>query len=216
MIEAYVYRITNNITNQFYFGYRYRNQTLGVEPENDLWIKYFTSSNRIKKYIKTYGKDSFTVSIIYRNIDSVKCWQKEQFEIQKEWNNPLLLNGKYHSPDNPKIEIFRRVNFLSETTRQKMSNAGKGRPKTKEHKKKIAAANTGNVGSAQKRAKISAARKGKTPSNKGVSPPKYQCLNCKSLVSKANLNRWHSNNCKSIDPIGHLQRTSQVASINKK
>ena len=97
-----------------------------------------------------------------------------------------------------------------------MSDAGKGRPKTEEHKKKIAAANTGNVGSAQKRAKISAARKGKTPFNKGVSPPKYQCLNCKSLVSKANLNRWHSDNCKSIDPIGHLKRTFQVASINKK
>lgn len=216
MIEAYVYRITNNITNQFYFGYRYRNQTLEIEPENDLWVNYFTSSNRIKKDIKIYGKESFTVNIIYRNIDSVKCWRKEQIEIQKEWNNPLLLNGKYHNPDNPETEIFRRVNLLSETTRQKMSVAGKGRPKTEEHKKKIAAANTGNVGSAQKRAKISAARKGKPAYNKGVSPIKYQCSNCKSLISKANLNRWHGNNCKLIDPIGHLQRTSQVASINRK
>jgi len=45
MVDAYVYQITNKITGEIYYGYRYRNQTLEIEPENDLWVKYFTSSN---------------------------------------------------------------------------------------------------------------------------------------------------------------------------
>lgn len=216
MIDAYVYCVTNNITGQFYYGYRYKNQKLKIEPENDLWVNYFTSSNRIKKDIEQYGRDNFTAVILYRNVDSVKCWQQEQIAIQKDWKNPLLLNGKFHDPDNPEIETFRRVNLLSESTRKKMSIAGKGRPKSDAHRKKIAAANTGNIGSEQKRAKISAARKGRPPSNKGVSPPKYQCPHCNTMVSQGNLSRWHGEKCKLIDPKGHALRTTHVASINKK
>jgi NUMOD3 motif len=214
MIDAYVYTITNKITGEFYHGYRYRNQTLGINPKDDLWITYFTSSNRIKDDIAKYGKNSFIATIIYENTDSVKCWQQEQITIRQDWGNPLLLNGKYHDPDS-NVEIFRRINMLTEETRQKMSAAGKGRPKSEEHKRKIALANTGNVGSAQKRAKLSRARKGKPPSNKGVTPPKYSCVHCKSLVSMANLNRWHGERCKMIDPNGHAKRTIQVASINR-
>lgn len=213
MIDAYVYRITNKITGEFYHGYRYRNQTLGIEPEDDIWVRYFTSSNRIKKDLKRYGKESFNVEIIYKNPDSVKCWQHEQIAIQQDWGNPLLLNGKYHDP-NSNVEIYRRVNLLTEESRQKMSAAAKGRLKSEEHKRKIALANTGNVGSAQKRAKISAARKGKA-TNKGISPPKYQCPHCGALVSNSNLRRWHGDNCKTVDPAGHVLRSTQVAAINK-
>lgn len=214
MIAAYVYTITNKITGEFYHGYRYKNQTLGVTPKDDLWVTYFTSSNRIKNDIKKYGKHSFTATIIYENIDSVKCWQQEQITIKNDWSNPLLLNGKYHDP-NSNVEIFRRVNLLSEKSRIKMSIAGKGRPKSEEHKKKIAIANTGNIGSAQKSAKISAARKGKA-TNKGISPPKYSCFHCNAIVSNGNLKRWHGENCKSIDPLGHSNRASQVTNLNKK
>jgi hypothetical protein len=215
MIAAYVYTITNTITGEFYHGYRYKNQKLGIAPKDDLWITYFTSSNRIKNDIKKYGKNSFTFIITYENTDSVKCWQQEQIAIKKDWDNPLLLNGKYHDP-NSTVEIFRRVNILTEKSRLKMSIAGKGKPKSEEHKKKIALANTGNVGSAQKRAKISDARKGKPPTNKGITPPKYPCPNCNAVVSNGNLKRWHGEKCKSIDPLGHSNRASQVANLNKK
>ena len=129
-------------------------------------------------------------------------------------NNPFW--GKKHN--HITIEKLREINTgkkLSNETRQKMSASGKGRSKSEEHKRKIALANTGNIGSAQKRAKISAARKGKSPSNKGVTPPKYSCPHCKSIVSMANLNRWHGNFCKLIDPKGHTRRTFQVAAINR-
>lgn len=215
MIDAYVYRVTNKLTGEFYHGYRYQNQTLGILPENDIWVNYFTSSARIKKEIKKHGKDAFVVEIIYRNTDSIKCWKQEQILIKNDWGNPLLLNGKYHDPESD-VEVFRRVNLLTEETRLKMSKAGKGRSKTEDHKKKIAIANTGKKGSAQKSAKISFARKGKSPSNKGVTPPKFKCQHCNSVVSKANFQRWHGNNCKFIDPTGHVIRTAQVAAINRK
>ena len=215
MINSYVYTITNKLTGEFYHGYRYRNQTLGIIPKDDLWITYFTSSNRIKNDIKKYGKTSFTATIIYENSNSVKCWQQEQIAIRQDWGNPLLLNGKYHDPESS-VEIFRRVNILTEESRQKMSAAGKGRPKSENHKKNIAIANTGNIGSAQKRAKISRARKGKSPSNKGITPPKYSCPNCGSSVSMGNFNRWHGERCKMIDPIGHNDRSFQVTNLNKK
>lgn len=214
MIDAYVYKITNTITNEFYYGYRYKNQSMGLTPESDLWVKYFTSSNRIKNDLKQYGQNSFTASIIYRNPDSVKCWQHEQRLIQEHWGDPKLLNGKYHDP-NSDVEIYRRVNLLSEESKRKMSDSAKGRVKSAEHKRKIALANTGNVGSVQKREKLSAARKGKPPSNKGVTPPKYSCPHCGRIVSQGNLNRWHGDNCKVIDPAGHALRTEQIAAVNK-
>jgi hypothetical protein len=214
MIDAYVYTITNKITGEFYHGYRYRNQTLDIVPNDDLWITYFTSSNRIKNDIKKYGKNSFTATIIYENTDSVKCWQQEQIAIKNDWGNPLLLNGKYHDPES-NVEVFRRIGFFSEESRLKMSMANKGRPKSEEHKRKIALANTGNKGSAEKSAKISISRKGKPPSNKGVTPPKYECPHCKALVSNGNLNRWHGDNCKLVDPVGHTARTLSIALMNK-
>jgi ribosomal protein S27AE len=215
MIDAYVYTITNKLTGEFYHGYRYRNQSLGIVPKDDLWISYFTSSNRIKNDIKKYGKTAFTATIIYENSDSVKCWQQEQIAIRQDWGNPLLLNGKYHDPESS-VEIFRRVNLLTEKTRQKMSAAGKARPKSENHKKNIAIANTGKKGSAEKSAKISVARKGKPPSNKGITPPKYSCPNCGVSVSMGNFNRWHGERCKMIDPIGHNNRSFQVTNLNKK
>jgi hypothetical protein len=215
MINAYVYRIVNKKTNQFYYGYRYKNQRLGIRPNNDLWIKYFTSSQRIKKEIKEHGSDVFVAEIVYENSDSIECWRQEQIYIRDAWNDPLLLNGKYHDPESM-IEVYRRVNLLTDKARAKMSAAGRGRSKSLEHRQKIARSNTGKIGSLQKREKISRARKGKPPSNKGVTPPKYQCTHCHAIVSKANLNRWHGDQCKQIDPVGHLHRTLHVASINKK
>ena len=214
MTNAYVYRITNTVTQEFYYGYRYRNQKLKLAPSNDLWVGYFTSSKRIKNDIEKYGVHSFIPTILYEDADSVKCWRYEQQLIKNDWCNQKLLNGKFHDPES-NVEIYRRINIISDESKQKMSNAGKGRPKSTEHKRKIALANTGNVGSAQKRAKISAARKGKA-TNKGVSPPKYPCPHCGKYVSNGNLARWHGDNCKAIDQAGHLLRTKQIASLNQK
>lgn len=209
--NAYVYKITNKITNEFYIGYRYKNQVLNIDPENDLWINYFTSSTKIKSEIQKHGTDSFYTEILFTDIDSLLCWKQEQILIKDNWDNPLLLNGKYHDPES-NVEIFRRTMLLSDESRLKMSVAGKGRPKSAEHRKKIAIANTGKPQSVEKCRKISEARKGK-PTNKGVSPPKYQCPNCSKMISRSNYTRWHGDMCKTLNPEQHEKNIQQIKNL---
>ena len=213
MIDAYVYKITNTVTGEFYYGYRYKNQKLGISPEEDLWINYFTSSIRIKKDIEKYGAAVFTSIIVFRNQDSLECWKTEQQLIKESWGEPLLLNGKYHDADSM-VEVYRRAGIFSDKTRAKMSAAGKGKPKSEDHKKKIALANTGKKGSTQKSKKISIARIGKPPSNKGISPPKDRCPHCGKIASMANLIKWHGNKCKVVDPEGHLGRIMGISNLH--
>lgn len=195
--NAYVYKITNILTGEFYIGYRCSNQRKNIRPTDDLWVKYFTSSNRVKDDIKKYGANSFTTEILFEHQDSIECWKREQILIKENWGSVGLLNGKYHDPES-NVEVRRRVGLLSESSRTKMSIAGKGRPKSEEHKRKIAIANTGQVASDQKRKKISDAMKGRPAHNKGISPPKYTCPHCGKIASFANLQKWHNDNCKSI------------------
>ena len=155
-IPAYVYKITNTITGEFYYGYRYKNIKLNLLPKDDIWVNYFTSSHTIDAQVAEYGANAFTVEIVFEHEDSLVCWTYEQLKIRDNWGNPLLLNGKYHDPDSD-VEVIRRVGILTDRARRNMSKAGKGRPKSESHKQNIAAANTGNVGSAQKRKKLSVA-----------------------------------------------------------
>ena len=159
-ITPYVYKITNTITSEFYYGYRYKNVELCRLPKNDIWLKYFTSSKTVKNQLLNYGIDAFTVEIIFQHADSLVCWTYEQIKIKDNWQDPLLLNGKYHDP-NSNFEFVRRKNICTDIARQKMSDAGKGRAKSVSHKQKIAIANTGNVGSEQKRKRISCANTNK-------------------------------------------------------
>lgn len=214
MINAYVYKVTNKIDNTFYFGYRYRNQTLKRKPIDDLWIEYFTSSNKIKNEILKHGKNNFTAEIIFESLDSIECWKREQSIIKQHWGNNLLLNSKYHDPDT-NIEHYRRVNFLSDETKMKMSKASKGKPKSLEHREKIAKSNTGKIASAQKRQKLSEAHKGRPAHNKGKSPPKLECIHCKKIVSNANLNKWHNDNCKVINPDKHYENAFLIRNLYK-
>lgn len=213
-INAYVYKITNNVTGEFYIGYRYRNQKLKLNPSQDFWVNYFTSSKRIKGDIQKYGKTSFTPEIIFEHQDSLECWKQEQITIRNHWNDSNIINGKYHDP-NSNVEIYRRINILSEETRKKMSASSKGKPKSEEHKRKIALSNTGNIASEQKRKKLSEYRTGKAATNKGVSPPKYQCIHCFKLASKANLNKWHNDRCKLINPEKFNETVQQITNLRK-
>ena len=110
MITPYVYLIKNNITGQFYYGSRARNIRLKKLPEEDLWITYFTSSKKVKSLIEQYGKDSFGVEIIFRDIDYDICYWKEQELLKDSKSNHLCINGTYIDPKTKirKFSIFGR------------------------------------------------------------------------------------------------------------
>ena len=77
MFEAYVYKVTNKITGQFYHGSRANNIAKERTPEEDLWKFYFTSSKVVKRLIEEYGIDSFIVEILYNDVDYDKSFWKE-------------------------------------------------------------------------------------------------------------------------------------------
>ena len=59
-MKPYTYLIKHTPTNKVYYGYRSANK---VEPHNDLWKAYFTSSTYVKDLISQYGIDSFEFEI---------------------------------------------------------------------------------------------------------------------------------------------------------
>jgi hypothetical protein len=100
---------------------------------------------------------------------------------------------------------------MSEETKQKLSNALKGRKqpvRTAEHKHKIGEAKKNP--SAETRLKISIARKAQiglqtrseetkfkmSAWQKGVAKPKLTCESCSKTISDLNYKRWHGINCK--------------------
>lgn len=83
-MNAYVYRLDNKYTSEFYFGFRCANK---IEPNLDLGKKYFTSSN----YVKNRFSD-FDITYILEFDSKEEAYYKEQTLIQENWSNPLLIN----------------------------------------------------------------------------------------------------------------------------
>lgn len=100
---------------------------------------------------------------------------------------------------------------MSDETRQKLSNALKGKSKgamTEEHKRNISIAKKNPA--AETRMKISLARKSQTGKQKrsdetkskmsawqkGIARPQLTCEHCSKVTSDLNYKRWHGINCK--------------------
>jgi hypothetical protein len=94
-IPFYVYKITCLVTNQYYFGSRCHHVKKNKKPENDLWIKYFTSSNVVKNLIEIHGKGSFKPEIIYNTFSRDDAFWVEQDFIKSHYGDPNLLNAYY-------------------------------------------------------------------------------------------------------------------------
>ena len=90
---AYTYRIKWIKLNKSYYGVRYSKKSEGIKPEDDLWIKYFTSSNVVKEYRKTYGEpDIIEIRKVFDDKqDSVK-WEKKVLERLKASKSLHWLN----------------------------------------------------------------------------------------------------------------------------
>jgi len=123
-MAEYTYRIINILTGEFYFGSRCRNVNLGLSPEEDLWINYFTSSKNIKSLIEKFGKESFISEIIYEQTDSdfidAYYWKEQEF-IKENRKNPLCLNRNYVDPLSG-IKKFSRAG-VKDTDEQKIQKS---------------------------------------------------------------------------------------------
>lgn len=188
MYLSYTYHIRNKITNQFYYGSRYGNIKLRRTPGEDLWIKYFTSSEEIKKQINIYGVDSFEIRFLLEDDDYDKCYILEQTLISDNIDNKLCLNKKCHITG----KWSTAGTHHSEETKIKMSMSKKGKPQSAESniKRSISskgrlAHNKGKTTSDETKAKLSVALSGENNPNYGK--PKSQ--ETKTKMSLANIGK---------------------------
>jgi len=79
MIKPYTYLLKHKPTGMFYYGVRWANVRLGLLPEQDLWIQYFTSSDDIAELRSQYGDSSFEYEVrrTFDNIKSAKIWEEK-------------------------------------------------------------------------------------------------------------------------------------------
>lgn len=160
MIEYYVYLVRNKITQEFYYGSRYKNRDLGRLPKDDLWVHYFTSSKLVKLLIEDHGKESFEYVIIFQSNDYDECYWFEQDMIQKNISNPLCLNRSYidrihgvkfstagiKSSQATKEKLSVSKSNISDETRKRMSLAKKGKstgPFTEDRRQNISKSKIG-------------------------------------------------------------------------
>ena len=171
MYLAYTYFIKNKITEEFYFGSRYRNIILNRTPEEDFWVYYFTSSKCIKADINLFGVDSFEFEIIFKDSDYNKCYWYEQYLIKEHIKNPLCVNKNYVDKELGHCK-FSAVGLVhSDDSKRKMSTAktGKSLPRSNATTQKIVATRKKNNVRPNTEAKLkqSASMKHKIPWNKG-------------------------------------------------
>ena len=115
----YVYICTHKETNQFYIGYRMRNVKFNRPSHLDL-PEYKTSSKIVNPDFHDY-----TWTIVAEFFDPNHAYTFEQQLICDNWENPLLLNGRYHLGENQ----FRRSG-------PRGPNGMKGKPQSPDHIKK--------------------------------------------------------------------------------
>ena len=182
-MQPYTYLIKYRPTGKVYYGFRSANK---VDPHQDLWKHYFTSSPSVHKLIEETGLDSFDVEIrkTFKTKEQAVAWETRVLRRCKVLHDDRWLNQNvagYIVPtreSRKKISDFHKDKPKSEEHKKNLSASQKGKTKnyiqTEEHRRKNSEANSGKNNpmygpcSAKRAANISAAKKGKPAANKGV------------------------------------------------
>ena len=182
-MKPYTYLIKHRPTGRVYYGYRSANK---IEPNEDLWKHYFTSSPKIQQLIGETGKDSFDVAIrrVFETKEQASAWEATVLRRCKVLMNDRWINQNvagYIVPteeSNKKISDYWKGKPKSKEQIEKIrqSNIGKnkGKKATEEHRRKNSETHKGEKNGRygkevleETRRKIGEANRGRVPSNKG-------------------------------------------------
>ena len=130
-MKPYTYIIKHKPSGKVYYGVRSANK---VDPDQDLWNKYFTSSPGVQKLIEETGADSFDVEIrkTFDTQEQAVAWETKVLRRMRVLESDRWINQNVAGYIIPTLE-----------SNAKISAYHKGKPKTEEHKRKIAEANKG-------------------------------------------------------------------------
>lgn len=130
-MKPYTYLIKHRPTNRVYYGMRAANK---VDPEQDLWQHYFTSSPKVQQLIEETGRESFDIEI------------RKVFETKEQavaWETRVLRRCRVLEDDRWINQNVAGYIVPTEESRKKISDFHKGKAKSDEHKEKIRQGNLG-------------------------------------------------------------------------
>jgi hypothetical protein len=184
-MKPYTYLIKHRPTGKVYYGFRSANR---VDPHEDLWKHYFTSSPRVQQLIKETGTDSFDVEIrrVFESKEQASAWETRVLNRCKVLHDDRWLNQNiagYIVPteeSRKKISNFHKDKPKTDQHKQNLSKSQKGKPKLNSKNQTIeyralmsklkSGVNNPMFGKGctpERAAKIGAANKGRVPINKG-------------------------------------------------
>lgn len=101
-VASCVYLITHKETGQFYYGSRLGRYKTNRPICNDIWTKYFSSSNVLKSMIEFDGIECFEVKIVMVSDNYSECYAEEHRLIKMHIDNHNCLNLHYVDLDSGK------------------------------------------------------------------------------------------------------------------
>lgn len=131
-MKPYTYLIQHRPTGKVYYGYRSANK---VEPKEDLWKQYFTSSPKVQQLIEETGVDSFDVEV--RRVFETK-------EQASDWETRVLHRCNVLKNDRWINQNIAGYIVPTEESRKKISDYHKDKPKTDEHKQNLSKSQKGS------------------------------------------------------------------------
>jgi len=133
-MRPYTYLIKFKPTGQCYYGSRYKNVRLGLNPEDDLMIKYSTSSKDINDLIEQHGLEAFEWEVrrTFDTPEQATDWEKRVLKRCKVLENEKWFNGNIAGYILP-----------TEKSRKKISEYHRGKAKSEEHKKNLSESQKG-------------------------------------------------------------------------
>jgi group I intron endonuclease len=160
-----IYQTTNLVNNKIY---------IGIHSTSDINDGYLGSGNAIKNAVKKHGKENFSREVLYFFDTRQQAEDKEaelvtESFIARQDNYNIKTGGAsgcLHSTETrQKISEAMKGKDRPEEIRQKISQSKLGKkrpPRSKEWSEKIGKANKGRTPSEETRRKISEASKGRT------------------------------------------------------
>ena len=135
MYLPYTYRIGWSKYNIHYYGVRFSQNIEGYLPEEDFWVRYFTSSKEVQSYIDRYGEpDIIEIRKVFNTADEARNWEDKVLRRLKVLTNDNWINDNYGLiSDNWSMKGRKH----SSESRALMSQKQKGRKLSEEHKRKI-------------------------------------------------------------------------------
>lgn len=130
-MKPYTYLIKHRPTGQVYYGVRSANK---VDPHEDLWNTYYTSSPKVQKLIEETGKDSFDVEVrrVFETKEQAVAWETKVLRRCKVLHDDRWINQNVAGYIIP-----------TEESNKKISDFHKDKPKTEEHKRNLSLSQKG-------------------------------------------------------------------------